>query len=349
MRYIGSKKRLLNFIEEVINKYKIEKNVFADVFGGTGAVGIWAKNYGYKVISNDLLYFSYLIQSLNIKYNSYPLFNGLNFLSSKEPKDRVTELINFLNDKEKKKVGFITKNYSPYKNGDRKYFSEENAKRIDFIREEIEDWYVNKKIILEEYNFLLAILVESVPFISNISGVYGAYLKNWDKRALKDIELKVPEIKSNNKNNEIYNVDANELIKSIESDVLYLDPPYNARQYVSNYHLLETIALGDNPEIKGKTGLRSNDFDKKSKYCSKREVLKAFENLVMNCKTKLIVLSYNSEGLMTEEEIVSILSKRGLVEVHKLEYRRFQSDSVKENRKILTNTVDEIIFTCLIK
>lgn len=349
MRYIGSKTRLLDFIKNVIEsetaKTTYEYETFSDVFGGTGAVGKWAKSEGYTVIGNDLLYFSYVLQSLNIAFNEYPKFSGLTFLKSDTNKERTVELINYLNGLNPV-IGFITENYSEHES-ERKYFSIDNAKLIDAIRSKIEEFHVEKNITNNEYIFLIGMLIEAIPFISNTSGVYGAYLKKWDNRALKKLNLILPPILETSKTHIIYNKNANDLVAEISSDILYLDPPYNARQYLSNYHLLETVALYDKPSIFGVSGVR-NDQNKKSDFCSKVKALNSFKDLINNSNAKLILLSYNSEGLMSEDDIISVLSTKGDVEVYRLEYRRFQSDNTT-NRNIEKNKVDEIIFACLVK
>ena len=103
-----------------------------------------------------------------------------------------------------------------------------------------------RKLINEnEYFYLLSSLIESIPFVSNIAGTYGAYLKHWDKRALKKLELVKLDVVENHKKNKCFNVDANELIHKISGDILYIDPPYNSRQYVPNYHILQTVAKYD--------------------------------------------------------------------------------------------------------
>ena len=130
-----------------------------------------------------------------------------------------------------------------------------------------------------EYYYLLAGLIEAVPYISNIAGTYGAYLKHWDKRTNKKLELVRIKTIKNSMSNMCFNEDSNELIKKISGDILYIDPPYNSRQYATNYHLLETISRYDNPNIYGKTGLRPYQ-DLKSKYCLKREVVDTFSNLI---------------------------------------------------------------------
>jgi len=181
----------------------------------------------------------------------------------------------------------------------------------------------------DEFYFLLTSLIEAIPYVANISGTYAAYLKNWDPRAFKSIELKVPIIPESKRDNRAFKEDANILIKRIYSDILYLDPPYNARQYASNYFLLELIAEGwfngQKPKIYGKTGMR--DYEKQ-------------KNLIKNAKTKFIFLSYNDEGLMSEDEIIDILSSRGEVKIFKKPYRRYRSINQDESdKKIVFETL----------
>lgn len=144
----------------------------------------------------------------------------------------------------------------------------------------------------------------------------------------------------------VYNKDINVLIKEIRGDVLYLDPPYNARQYCTNYHVLETIARYDNPVLNGKTGLRDYS-DQKSKFCSKRTVEKAFDDLISNADFKYIFLSYNNEGLMSLDTIKAIMSKYGKYACYTQDYRRFKADK-DESRQIAADTTTEYIH-CLIK
>jgi adenine-specific DNA-methyltransferase len=213
------------------------------------------------------------------------------------------------------------------------YLSEKNALKIDFIRNTAEDWK-NKSLISEnEYFYLVAVLIEAIPFVSNISGTYGAYNKFWDKRSLNDLTLKDIDVFNNNKTNKAFNKDGNELIKEISGDILYIDPPYNKRQYSSNYHLLETVAKYDFPVLKGVTGLREED--KKSNYCKKNVVLNSFEDLVSKARFKHIILSYNTEGIMGVNEIETVLRSCGEnYKMYEIPYRRFKSRETSSTHKL---------------
>jgi len=323
MRFIGSKVLLLKDIEKVIHENVKQADTFCDIFSGTSTVGRYFKK-DFKIISNDLLHFSYVLQKASIEINRKPSYEKIkNYLKEDPFVYLTTSEINF---NKFEKAPFIYENYSPNEKSDRRYFTNENALRIDFIRQTIEKWKTEELIDEHEYFYLLAALIEGVPFVSNIAGTYGAFLKHWDKRAYKKLELIEIDLEDNQRENISYNRDSNQLIKEISGDILYIDPPYNQRQYAPNYHLLETISRYDYPEIKGKTGLRPYQ-DIKSNYCVKKEVLNSFEDLISNAKFEHIIVSYSNEGIMGMNDIESVLKKHGLEKTYKLykiPYRRYK-------------------------
>jgi len=166
---------------------------------------------------------------------------------------------------------------------------------------------------------------------SNVSGVYSAFQKKWDPRALKKFLLKPIKLVFNRGNNEVFNIDSMKLIPKIETDILYLDPPYNERQYAPNYHILETIAKYDSPIIRGISGMRDYK-NQRSLFCNKSTALKSLDNIARNGKYKYLILSYNSEGIMSSEEIIEVLSKYGIVELIKFKRLRFKSNNSRENK-----------------
>ena len=323
MRFIGSKSLLLDDIEEFIKENVTNATSFCDMFSGTSVVARHFKK-DYKIISNDLLHFSYVLQKATIENNTRPSYQNLIKHIGIDP-------LKFLNNIDINNIKFsntpyVYENYSPNSKSDRKYLTSDNALRIDYIRQIIEKWKASNLLNDAEYYYLLAGLIEAIPYISNIAGTYGSFLKHWDKRALNKLNLIELDIKTNNENNESYNKDSNELIKKISGDILYIDPPYNSRQYAPNYHLLETISRYDMPKITGKTGLR-NYQDIKSKYCSKREVLATFNNLIKNAKFKHIIVSYSTEGIMTINDIKTVLIQHGdttTYRIKKIPYRRYK-------------------------
>jgi adenine-specific DNA-methyltransferase len=213
--------------------------------------------------------------------------------------------------------------------------------RCDAIRIKIEEWKNEKLITDNEYYFLLATLLETIDKRANTASVYGAFLKQLKKTAQIPFVLKPAELIINDQEHEVFNEDINKLVGKIEGDILYLDPPYNQRQYATNYHLLETVAKYDNPKIHGKTGLREYE-SQKSLYCSRPQVKKAFSDLILNAKQKYIFLSYNNEGLMTLDDIKEIMGSRGKYGYFTQEYNRFKADK-DENRDFSANKTLEYL------
>ena len=339
MRFIGCKENLLDFIETFIKGKDLRGNVFCDLFAGTGSVAKHFKKLGYKIISSDLLYFSYVLQKVYVEQNQYPKFTKLLKHLKIDPieetlftsdSQNAKEIIKYLNNL-KELEGFIYKNYSPEgtqgQNHHRKYFTGNNAKKIDAIREKIEEWKKTNFINEQEYYFLLASLIEAVPFVANISGTYSAFLKEWDKRAFKKLTLEVPEIIKSETTNKVYYDNGLKVLDQVKGiDILYLDPPYNERQYAPNYHILETIAKWDKPKIKGITGMRSYE-NQKSEFCNAKTGIKALGEIIKKNNFKHLLLSYNNDGIMPESEILKLFNKAGKTEIAEQEYQRYKSNS----------------------
>lgn len=333
MNYIGSKLSILNYIDDTIQDFADFSNddvTFCDIFAGTSSVGKYFKNKGYNVISNDIEYYSFVNAKHFIGNNEKITFDKLK-------KDRIQDVFEYLNNLNDKK-GFIYKNYTisgtQNQEYERKYFTEENAIKIDSIRDKIEEWKNNGLIEDNEYYYLITCLLEASDKVANTASVYEAFLKNIKKSASKTMEIKPLEILTNDKNKKylVTNKDANLLINEISGDILYMDPPYNTRKYDTNYHMLETIALYDNPKIKGKTGVRE-ETKKRSKYCVKKEVESTFEDLIKKAKFKYIFLSYNDEGIIPLNRIKEIMSKYGEYKVYEKNHKRFKADSKREYLK----------------
>ncbi len=349
MNYIGSKLSLLEFLEESINKV-VDKNcdTFCDLFAGTGIVGSYFKKKGYKIIANDIQYYSYVLNRHYIGNHKELFFSKLTKeipkLKNIEIKNRKDFVCCYLSDLKGVK-GFIYKNYclggTKDKKEQRQYFSDENGMRCDAIRQKIENWKKEKLISDDEYYFLITSLVESIDKYANTASVYGAFLKKLKKTAQNNLNLKPAELMINDRDHEVFNEDINKVSEKVKGDILYLDPPYNHRQYATNYHLLETIAKYDNPKIHGKTGLRDYQ-NQKSLYCSRLQVKKAFKDLILKAKAKYVFLSYNNEGLMTLDDIREIMSLRGKYGHFIKEYNRFKADR-SENRNYTANKTIEYL------
>jgi len=370
MKFIGNKFRLLDFISSVLENNNIKDGTLMDLFAGTANVGRHFKRLGYKIISTDILEFSYAFQKAFIEINDYPKFDNLKLpsnikvskclddfiLNNNNDYDRILRLkkiICYLNTLQGEE-GFIYRNYSEggtlkdtYK---RRYFSDSNARRIDTIRNKLEYWKNNNLINENEFYLLLSELIDKSDYVANNSGTYGAYLKIWRSMALKPLILEMPQVIRDTKNHEVYKLDANKLVRLKSCDIAYIDPPYNSRQYSANYHLLETIACWDNPKIYGKTGLRPHK-DKDSDYSIKRKATKAFQDLIDNLDAKHILVSYNNEGLIPHNQIIEILESKGEFKLYEKEYRRYRSESnhEKRNYKEVDDKTTEYIYYCKVE
>jgi adenine-specific DNA-methyltransferase len=323
MRFIGGKSLMLDNIISVISDHTSNINTVADIFSGSGIVSAFFKKQGFKVVANDMMYFSYILNRGNVCLNKQPSFKNLTMKNPLKYLNSI-EIQNTYFSTEK---CFIYNNYSPNENCNRMYFQTKNAIKIDIIRLTIEAWHKKNLINDDEYFYLLASLISAIPYVSNITGIYAAYLKTWDIRTYNDLMLKDIEITESAQEHTAFNMDANELVKSIYADLVYIDPPYNERQYLPNYHVLETVAKYDYPEIKGITGMRDYSTEK-SKYCRRNEVKATFEDLIKNTNSRYILISYNNEGILSTAELTEILqrySKKGTFKLFEYAYRRYKN------------------------
>ena len=313
MRYIGSKNRILKFIDEtILETYGDYSNaIIADLFSGTGCVGEMFKKKGARVISNDYMHFSYAMQISKIKRNKLPR----NY-------QKTIEELNALKGQE----GFFYQEYTESGSGNRNYFSEDNAKRIDSMCIYLKDKLDSGEISLDEFYFYKASLIDAVTKVSNTSGTYGSFLKINDNRKYKNIILEPLTVTNNDKENECYCEDIFEVITHVSGDILYLDPPYNNRQYPPYYHILETVTLYDHPDIYGKTGRRHYE-EMLSPLCMKEKAVSAMVDIIKAAAFTHCYISYSTDGIMPYKELCEKLEAYGEVKVFFKDYRRYKANS----------------------
>lgn len=312
-RYIGNKSKLLEFIDHTIQEENIRFNTFGDVFSGTGVVAEYFLNKDKDIYVNDLLFSNYVVYKA--------LLNNEQF--KEEKVKEIIEQYNKINS-ENLAENYFSDNFSG------NYYHYNDAKKIGYIREDIEKKYINKEINEREYYILISCLLYSMDRISNTVGHYESFLNK--EPEYKNLKINYMNIKDYQAKSYIYNEDANELVKKINVDLMYLDPPYNARQYANFYHLLENVAHWKKPPVfnKAKKMERKNIM---SEYC-KANAKAVFEDLIENINAKYIIVSYNntyeakstsSINSITYEEMVDILNKKGNVNIHETDYRFFNS------------------------
>lgn len=337
MRYLGSKVKMLEQIESVIDKNNIEGETFADLFAGTGCVGDYFKSR-YKIISNDFLYYSYVFNKAKLMNAGIPQFKCFN-------KKYCKNIFEWLNSREyvPDDTYFVYKNYTPI--GNRMFFTEKNGIKIDGVRKTIESLYGDGVLEEKEYFFLVASLLESVTKVSNTSGTYEAYFKFWDSRAEKDFILEPLELNSVDelKENVVLCEDVNKLVRNISGDIAYIDPPYTVTQYVSAYHMLETISKDDSPAIKGVGGKRGRG-DKNSLYAQRTQAKRIFEDLFRQIQFEHVLISYSNQGLVPLEELIELARKfavDGEVQVNHFDYREYQNHRSSNKRN--GNNLSEVV------
>ena len=334
-KYLGSKFRLLDFLERVIRSQTSAIGTFIDGFSGTGVVAHHFRKFAGRIIANDLLYSNYIINRAFLKTT----VDNVNF-------DKVTRLTDELNHMRPVR-GYIYHNFGGT------YFTHDNAGRIDAARTKIEDLYRDGACTEQERCVLLTSLIYAVDKVGNTVGQYDAFLKHLGKESYDDqgkhridsnvykkLHLKVPLLSFGN-HCDVYNEDLNSLIHRIKGDVLYLDPPYNGRQYVDCYHVLENIACWERPPLKGKT----RKFERshlKSRYSRKRECNQALEDLIQNARVRHIFLSYNSEGIIPEKTLSTILRNRGKLKVFTSSYPVFGNGAGSSVKR----EIEEHIYYC---
>lgn len=317
MRFLGNKESIIEEIYNIISEnidIRRQLTLF-DAFCGTGTVANQFKDR-FNIILNDNLKCATVYSSGRMLFNKCD-FANLGF----DPYD-------YLNNHKDIYQGFFYNNYSPA-NSNRMYFTPENAGRIDFFREQIELWKQGNLINEHEYLCLLASLIESVSKVANVAGVYGAFLKKWDSRALKDIEF-IPVVhddRGTENNITVLNDKIENIIQDVECDILYLDPPYTQNQYGTQYHLLETLVLYDYPSISKVTGSRPvtpmrSDWSKEYKA----HIL--FDKVIATTNARYIVFSYNNDGIMSKDYIEAVLKRYGdkdTFRFKKINYKKYQN------------------------
>ena len=321
-RYLGNKYKLLPFIKKVVDSECTDIEIVADIFSGTGAVASAFQDK--QLVTNDIMYSNYISNFAWLSPRKYS-------------RKKIETIIDEYNTKLINEENYMTMNFS------NTYFSHDDCSKIGFIREDIENKYANKEINERERALLITSLLYAMDKIAKTCGHYDAYRKGVEFDM--HLELLLPEASiTNNKKNKCYNMDSNVLVRKIVADLVYIDPPYNSRQYCDAYHLLENVARWEKPEVFG-VAKKMDRTALKSKYCT-RSAAEAFDDLIKQLKCKYIVLSYNnmaqkgndrSNARISDDDIIRILSAKGEVKIFSEEYKAFTTgkSDIEDNQERL--------------
>lgn len=347
---------------------------FCDLFSGTSVIAQMARLDGFTVVANDWQAYSRVLQEAFLLSDGYPAFAALHgaepalagaatgtvraglglaedpgMRPDTLPLRRVLAHLEALPPEE----GPFFHTYCEGGAAGRNYFSRLNGARCEAIRNRIATWQAEGLLSVAEHALLVASLLDTMDHLANTASVYGAYLKHLKASARAPLTLRLPRLApADGRRHEAHAEDAATLVgrlgQALPLEVLYLDPPYNHRQYHANYHLLETLACWDLGafEPRGKTGLRPEGAQR-SEFCSRRKVHSAFENLLGAARARHILVSYSAEGLLPEAELVALLRAKaggGVLDLHTLTYKRFRADQDGAGRRYKGDAVREFLF-----
>ncbi|MDC3841921.1 DNA adenine methylase [Pseudomonas aeruginosa] len=308
---MGSKTKLLSFINSVVSvceskiqhKSKIE---FTDLFAGSGKVSEYYKNK-FNVTANDLEYYSYVILKNILQADS-------------KVAESVQGYLDFMNNIIGAK-GFITRNYSPA--GGRLYFTEDNAQIIDAAISYVHEMRQLRFLKKKQFYYLLGCVLEASTKVANTAGHYSAYLKTVQPKAAKRIRfehISLGDLK--NKKNKVISKCASEAITEVSGDILYLDPPYTFN-YSSHYHLLNTIAKYDEPEVRGVSGQRGDN--NKSPWSNPSKAPELLGDLLEKADFKFVVMSYSNDSIMSAELVADVFASHGKYSRYVQQHQRYKS------------------------
>lgn len=335
-KFIGSKHNLLDFIGQVVDQVCPEARTALDPFTGSGAVAWFFAQRGLQVTAADHLFSNYAAVSAFL--TTHPGNASL---------DKLVELIEQLN-RLPGRPGYVAEHFGGT------YFTAANAARIDSVREQIAAWAAAGRLTPQEERVLITSLIYAADKVANTCGQYDAYLKHLghgpygddgthlvDAMVYRPLELGLPQPVAGGERHRALCADANRLVAAEATDLLYLDPPYNTRQYVDNYHVLENIARWERPALYGKT----RKFPRaglKSLYSSRVHAAAALQALIAAARCRHLLLSYNNEGIIPDDVILAALRRRGDVQVFTAGYSVFGNGAGRSRRR----PVVERLFYC---
>ena len=354
MRYIGNKTKLLPFLRATMRRLGIVPGTAHDAFAGTASVGRALKADGWRVSSSDLMTYSYVMQRAYVVASTVDRFARLAHASPDVRRalhgrvSRIDAVAEYLSRGLEPLDGFITRHFAPA--GGRMYFTDENARRIDAARTTLHAWRTDDLITDDTFYVLLASVIEGADRVANTAGVYAAYIKRWQPNALRPFAALPVEPVRSRARCVAHRADAVQVARELGPiDLLYVDPPYNTRQYSGYYHIPELLARGwfEAPvTVRGKTGL-IGAAHQRSAWCSRRHAPNALRELLSATGARHVLVSYNSEGVIPDAEFRAILREAsidGRVRRFTRAYKRYRADSDREGRRYKADRVRELLY-----
>jgi adenine-specific DNA-methyltransferase len=355
MRYIGNKTKLLTFIRSTIAKLGIPTGVVHDAFAGTAAVGRALKADGWHVHSSDLMTYSYVMQRAYVVASRSETFDSLGSVVpaidaafERNGKPRLEVVAEYLSSGIEPRDGFFAQNFGA--SGGRMYFTDANARRIDAARSTLHEWHRGGLVNDDAYYVLLAGIIEGADRVANTAGVYAAFIKHWQPNAVRPFALALEDPVPSHVQSVAHQADAIKVAASLATvDLIYIDPPYNTRQYAGYYHVPELLARGwfdSEVALRGKTGLIS-DASQRSAWCSRAKAPQALRDLLEATSAQHVLVSYNSEGVIANRDLRAMLREAsidGTDRRFEKRYKRYRADSDREGRRYKGDVVKELLY-----
>jgi len=304
MRYFGSKVTVVPELYRILSEKKTSGS-FCDPFGGIGTIGSFFKSRDYQVYCGDILTFAHYFQVARISQNASPQFKKLFYHMDFTSHQDIVDYFNTL----KLRKGWFSKNYADERN----FFTPKNGAKIESCWKQIRIWDKSGWLTYTEKAVLLASLINSMDKFANCAGTYYAYLKKWYHESILPFRFELINSTPGNSNCRCFHCDATELVRKRKFDILYLDPPYNARSYAFYYHLPETIALCETPKVHGKSGIPSSDRPR-SAFNSATSAKNELQCILNKSRFHILAFHYTDNGIVPSDELRSIFNQYGDVE-----------------------------------
>jgi adenine-specific DNA-methyltransferase len=303
IKYLGSKRTLLPGILRAVAAVPGARTV-VDLFSGTARVGHALKAAGYRVRANDHLAYAHLLARCYVEADREAFARDA---------ERLVAELNALPGR----AGWFTETFCVRS----RYFQPKNGARIETIREAI----ARKGLAPELEAVLVVSLMEAADRVDSTAGVQMAYLKQWAPRAHNDLALRVPALLpcARAGKGAATDLDAIAAAASLDGDIAYLDPPYNQHSYLGNYHVWETLARWDEPDVYGIACKRSDCRERRSPFNSRRQYRAAYAQLVAAVRAPVLLASFSDEGFLPRAELETLLAARGPVRVLATDYKRY--------------------------
>ena len=303
IKYIGSKRALLGRVTGAVSGVLPQGGRVCDLFSGTARVGHALKKQGFSVWSND--------------HNAYAHALATAYVQADRERwaDKAETVLAELRSV-KPEAGWFTQTFCH----DARYFHPDNGARIDAMRERIETLALEPELKA----VVLVSLMEGADRVDSTAGVQMAYMKQWAPRALKPLDLRLPDLVPGVPGGcRATCADAVQMADQVEADLVYLDPPYNQHSYLANYHCWESLVLWDKPETYGIANKRVDVRTRKSPFNSRPGIGPALQSVVERLQTPNLIVSFNDEGYLSRDDLVAMLSARGHVQVVEIPRPRY--------------------------